>query len=266
MKLPSGKRFGKSEHELALAVFVSFFLHAAVVFVTLFLHFSVFPKTVIPPAYQVKLVGLPKELVPVPSAETPKNELVPAPAAPIPKKEVMPAAAKPAPTSKKAVVELKKSAPKKEALPGMGHLKQKPAPSSQTKAKETVPKESTAVPSAPVAPAGVSPAAGKQSEGVAVTSQQDFKYSWYLNNVREKIRQNWNPPLDMKDAKATVIFKVNRSGWVIAAQLDDAHSNGSYQFKAAAMRAIQTSNPFPPLPEEFYKQSIEFSVDLVPEK
>ena len=263
MKLPSGKRFGQSEHELALAVFFSFFLHAAVVFVALFLHFSVFPKTVIPPAYQVKLVGLPKELVSAPAAAPPKNELVPAPAAPIPKKEAMLAAAKPSPMPKKAAVELKKSVPKKDALPGLGQLKQKPAPLEQTKAKETVPKES---PTAPAPSGAGSPAAGKQSEGVAVTSQQDFKYAWYLDNVREKIRQNWNPPLDMKDAKATVIFKVNRSGWVIAVQLDDAHSNGSFPFKQAAVRAIHASNPFPPLPEEFFKQSLEFSVDLIPEK
>jgi outer membrane biosynthesis protein TonB len=263
MKLPSGKRFGQSEHEMALAVFFSFLLHVAVLFVALFLHFSVFPKTVIPPAYQVKLVGPPKELVSAPAAAPPEKRLAPAPAAPIPKKEAMPAAAKPSPMQKKAAVELKKPAPKKNALPDPGHLKQKPAPLEQTKAKETAPRES---PAAPSPSADISPAAGKKSEGVAVTSQQDFKYSWYLDNVREKIRQNWNPPPDMKDAKATVVFKVNRSGWVVAVQLDNAHSNGSFQFKAAAMRAIQTSNPFPPLPEEFYKQSLEFSVDLVPEK
>jgi TonB family protein len=263
MKLPSGKRFGQSEHELALAVFFSFFLHAAVVFVALFLHFSVFPKTVIPPAYQVKLVGLPKELVSAPAAAPPKNELVPAPEVAPPKKEVMPAAAKPSPMPKKAAVELKKSAPKKDALPDLGHLKQKPSPLEQTKSKVTVPKESAAVPSAP---AEGSPAAGKQSEGVAVTSQQDFKYAWYLVNVSEKIRQNWNPPLDMNDAKARVIFKVNRSGWVIAVQLDNEHSSGSFTFKQAAVRAIHASNPFPPLPEEFFKQSLEFSVDLIPEK
>ena len=261
MKLPSGKRFGKSEHELALAVFVSFLLHAAIVFVALFLHFSVFPKTVLPPAYQVKLVGQPKELVATPSP--PKNELAPAPEAAPPKKEAMPAAAKPAPTPKKAAVELKKSAPKKEALPGPGHLKQKPAPSAQTKANETVPHESPTVPSPPAAG---SPVVGKQSEGVAVTSQQDFKYAWYLVNVSEKIRQNWNPPPDMKDAMARVIFKVNRSGWVIAVQLDNEHSSGSFTFKQAAVRAIHASNPFPPLPDEFFKQSLEFSVDLIPEK
>jgi outer membrane biosynthesis protein TonB len=262
MKLPSGKRFGKSEHELALAVFVSFFLHAAVVFVALFLHFSVFPKTALPPVYQVKLVGPPKDLAASPAAEPPKNELVPAPAAPIPKKEIMPAAAKPAQIPKKAAVELKKSASKKEAQPGPGNLKQKPSSLAHTKAIETVPQESPTVP----APSAGSPAAVKQSEGVAVTSQQDFKYAWYLVSVSEKIRQNWSPPPDSKDAKARVIFKVNRSGWVIAVLLDDEHSGGSFSFKQAAVRAIHASNPFPPLPDEFFKQSLEFSVDLIPEK
>lgn len=252
MMLPSGKRFGTSEYELALAVFYSFFLHAAIVFIALFLHFTVFPKTVIPPAYQVKLVGLPEEVVQTP----PKKELVPAPAAPIPKKEAMPAVAKPSPVPKKA-------APKKDAIPDLGQLKQKPSPVEQTKAKETAAAEPTGAPSAP---ADTSPALGKQSEGVAVTPQQDFKYSWYLVNVSEKIRQNWNPPPDSKDAKARVIFKVNRSGWVVAVQLDDKHSGGSFPFLQAAVRAIQASNPFPPLPEEFYKLSIEFSVDLIPDK
>jgi outer membrane biosynthesis protein TonB len=250
MKGPSGKRFGQSDYELAGAVFFSFFLHAAVVFAALFLHYSVFTKTVLPPAYQVKLVGPPKELAP-------------APADALPKKEEIPAAAKPSPMLKKAVAELKKAAPKKDALPDLGHLKQKPARVEQTKTNEAVSKASPAV---SVAPVEGSPAAGKKSEGVAVTSQQDFKYSWYLVNVSEKIKQNWNPPPDMKDAKARVIFRVNRSGWVIAVQLDDEHSKGSFPFKQAAVRTIHASNPFPPLPDEFLKQSLEFTVDLIPEE
>jgi len=250
MKLTSGKRSEQSESELAIAVFISFFLHAAVVFVALFLHFAVFPKTVIPPAYQVKLVGPPKERVTPPAAE-------------LPKREALPAAEKPSPPPKKAVTEPKTSAPKKDAMPELAHPKQKPAPLAQTKAKETVPQEA---PAAPSLPAGASQATGKQSEGVAVTPQQDFKYAWYLVNVSEKIRQNWNPPPDSADAKARVIFKVNRSGWVIAVQLDNEHTAASFPFKQAALRAIQLSNPFPALPDEFFKQSLEFSVDLIPEK
>ena len=35
------------------------------------------------------------------------------------------------------------------------------------------------------------------------------------------------------------------------------------RFQQAAVRAIRSSNPFPPLPDEFAKQSLEFSVDLM---
>jgi TonB family protein len=102
---------------------------------------------------------------------------------------------------------------------------------------------------------------------VAVTaSQQDFKFGWYLALVREKIAQNWRPPPDTKDAKAKVLFTVNRSGWVDDVNLDADHSSGTFGFKQAAIRAIRSSNPFPPLPEEFSKLSVEFSVDLMAEQ
>jgi outer membrane biosynthesis protein TonB len=220
--------------------------------VVLFLHFLVVPRAVLPPAYQVKLVGQPKESVPTPSA---------APASP--KKETMPAKAKPSPKVKKADVEVKKAAPKKAGLPELTPQKKTPAPVEQTKPAEATTQKPPASPSVPVeAPA----ATGKKIEGVGVTTaQQDFKYSWYIDNVSEKIRQNWNPPPDSRDAKARVIFKINRSGWVLTVRLDDDHSNGSFTFKQAAYRAIQASNPFPRLPEEFFQPSLEFTVDLIPE-
>jgi outer membrane biosynthesis protein TonB len=250
MKLPSGKRFGQSDYDLAFAVFYSFFLHAAILFVMLFAHFSMFTKTVLPPVYQVKLVGgVQKEL-----------ESKPAPAPP--KKEAMPVE-KPSPMPKKREAEPKKAVPKKNAMPELGQVKQKPAPPAQTKETEVMPEQAPAVPSAP---AEVSPGAGEQSEGVAVTPQQDFKYSWYLANVSAKIKQNWNPPPDTKDAKARVNFIVNRSGWVVLVQLDEEQSNGSFPFKQAAVRAIRASNPFPRLPDEFFKQSLELTVDLIPEQ
>jgi TonB family protein len=255
MMLPSGKRFGQSDYELALAVFFSFFLHAAIVFVALFVHFSVFPKAVIPPAYQVKLVGLPEEPVSAPAAP-PKNEPVAAPAPPIPKKEVMPAAEKPSRTPKK-------TSPKRAAMPELGHLTKKPAHTERTNTDEAVPQRSPAV---PAASAKGAQAAGGISEGVAVTPQQDFKYQYYLNNVSQIISQNWSPPPDSKDAMARVIFTINRAGRVISIELDDEHSNGSEAFKLAARRAIQSSDPFPHLPDDFYKPSIEFSVDLIPGK
>jgi outer membrane biosynthesis protein TonB len=257
-KLQPRRRPEQSKYTLARAVFYSFFLHASIVAVALFLHFLTIPKAVLPPSYQVKLVGQPKESVPIPAA-------APAP----PKKEAVPvAAAKPSPKSKKAVVALKKVAPKKDSLPDLTRQKKTPAPVEHAKPSEATTKNPPAIPAAPAVPSAGPATAGKKSEGqgVDVTPQQDFKYSWYIVNVSEKIRQNWSPPPDSKDAKARVVFKVNRSGWVIGVRLDDEHSKGSFTFKQAAYRAIQTSNPFPPLPEEFFQPSLEFIVDLIPEE
>ncbi len=258
MMLLSRKRPEKSEYALALAVFYSFFLHAAIVATALFLHFEVTPKAVLPPAYQVKLVGQPKESVPTP---TPAAAPAPAP----PKKEAMPETAKPSPKVKKSVVAPKKVAPKKDSLPDLTRQKKTPVPLEEKKNNETTPQRSAAVPAAPAA----GPAAtGKKSEGVgSITPQQDFKdskYSWYIDVVSNRIGQNWNPPPDSKDAKARVIFKINRSGLVTFVHLDKEHSNCSATFEQAAVRAIYASNPFPHFSDEFFQSSLEFTVDLIP--
>jgi outer membrane biosynthesis protein TonB len=251
MKLPSRNQPEQSGYPLALAVFYSFFLHAAVVVVILLLHFLVIPKAVLLPSYQVKLVGPPKESAPTPAA------------APVsPKKEAMPETAKPAPKLKKAVVEVKKAEPKKASMPDLTQQKKTPAPVEQAKVNETTPQKPPASPAIPIeGPA----ATGKKSENVGVTTQQDFKDSAYLAIVIEQIRRNWHPPLDVKDAKARIVFKVDRSGRVVDVQRDDAQSNGSFAFKQAAERAIRASNPFPHLPDDYFKQSLEFTVDLAPE-
>jgi outer membrane biosynthesis protein TonB len=261
MKSFSRKRLSRirpeqSGYALALAVLYSFFLHAAIVGVALLLHFLVVPKAVLLPSYQVKLVGQPKE-----SARTP----VAAPAPP--KKETKPETAKPSPKSKKAVVAPKKAVPKKDSMPDLMRRKKTPAPVEQTKSREAAPQKPPVSPAVPAAgPATAT--TEKKSEGVgSITPQQDFKdskYSWYIDTVSNLIGQNWTPPPDSKDAKARVIFKINRSGSVIFVHLDDEHSNGSVAFKQAAMRAIWASNPFPRFSDEFFQSSLEFTVDLIP--
>ena len=83
--------------------------------------------------------------------------------------------------------------------------------------------------------------------------------------VSNQIGQNWTPPTGNKDAKARVIFKINRSGLVLEVRLDGEHTIGSFQFQQAAIRAIQLSK-FPKFTEEFFQQSLEFTVDLIPEE
>ena len=248
MRLLSGKRIGQSRPELAYAVLFSFFLHGIILFTALFLYTSATPKTYVPPAYQVKLVGQPEDNPRTPS-ERPAGSVTP----PVLKHEE-----KPAPKKITIPQKVAKAAPAKGAMPELAQPKHQPIKEEEAKPEETV-KEQHA---APVG--GPSVSSGGAASGVSVaTAQPDFKFQYYIDRVRDKIGQNWRPPPDAKDAKARVIFTINRSGWIGEVNLDAGHSIGTFGFKQAAVRAIQSSNPFPPLPDDFAKQSLEFSVDLM---
>jgi outer membrane biosynthesis protein TonB len=150
-------------------------------------------------------------------------------------------------------------------MPDLTRQKKTPAPVEKTKSSEAAPQKPAAAPAVPAAGPALT---GKKSEGVgSITPQQDFKdskYSWYIDAVSNRIGQNWNPPPGSRDAKARVIFKINRSGRVETVRLDDEHSIGSATFKQAAIRAIYASNPFPRFSDEFFQSSLEFTVDLIP--
>ncbi|HXY53440.1 MAG TPA: TonB C-terminal domain-containing protein [Nitrospirota bacterium] len=248
MRLLSGKRIGQSRPELAYAVLFSFFLHGIILFTALFLYTSATPKTYVPPAYQVKLVGQPAEIPREPS-ERPAGSVTP----PLPKHEE-----KAAPKKSTIPQRVAKTAPAKGAMPELAQPKHRPINEEVAKPEETA-KEQHAGPVG-----GPSVSGGGAASGVSVaTAQPDFKFQYYIDRVRDKIGQNWRPPPDAKDAKARVIFTINRSGWIGEVNLDTGHSSGTFGFKQAAVRAIQSSNPFPPLPDDFAKQSLEFSVDLM---
>jgi len=256
MKLRTGKRIGQSGQELVSSVFFSFLLHAIVLVAGGFLYMGAAPKTVVPLFYEVALVS-PPEVIPAPPVAAP------APAPPQPK--VIPKPAKPLVKPKKSF--LKKSARRslKSGLPDLAAPK-----AEQPKIEPEKPESKAPEPPAPPAAApGETAKPGLKADTVSVavaTPQQDFKFAWYLAIVREKIGQHWNPPPDARNAKARVIFTINRSGWVLEVNLDNEHSEGSFQFKAAAIRAIQASKPFPQLPEDYSKQSLAFSVDLMAEE
>ncbi len=233
MRMHAGKKIGQSGNELILAVFFSFFLHAAIVAIALFLYVAVTPKINVPPFYQVKLVGLPAESPPAPAEETQKAE------------------SKPPQLAKKTAPKPAKAAPPKAAMPEF--LQQKPKPTKP----ESAPAEEETAPST----SGASKAGGK-SEGVAVSAgSEDFKFPPYLAIIRDKIERHWNPPPGaVQGAKAKIQFTVLRSGRVGEVKLQD--SSGNFYFDQAAVRAILQSSPFPPMPEEFYKDYALFSVDM----
>src|SRR5208283_1559036 len=235
MKQYFRKRIGQSGDELTLAIVFSFFLHVLVALATVFLYIKATPRVHAPLFYKVMLVGPPPDL----TEATPPEEAAPTP----PKNE-------PAPKQARVTPEAKKVTPKIGALPEF--FKETPKPAIE--------------PAKPAETPGEQPQAAATGP-VTVTSPQmeemDRKDNWYIGYLRARIEPNWKPTPDAKDAKARVLFTINRSGWMTDVYLDDEHSQGTFEFKQAAIRAIRASNPFPPMPDDFPKQSLELSVDLV---
>jgi TonB family protein len=249
---------GQSGSELLIAVFFSFFLHAALVALTLILVTVAAPKVHIPLFYEVKLVGQPQELAP----STP-----PAAAPSLPKAE-------PATVREKIQPKIKQAAPKPAAtakkgdMPELATPKSKPIQRDETKPSASeeakpVPKEEPSASNVPAATPATPVLAVSKAEGVAVsTASGDSKQlSSYSQIILQSIGRNWNPPPGVRGLKAKVLFKVLRTGRVFG-DVNIEESSGNTYFDMAAKRAILSSNPFPSLPEEFYKQYAEFTVDL----
>jgi TonB family protein len=246
MKLFTGRRIGQSGQELATAAVFSFALHALTLAAAVFLYVTVTPRVYVPPFYEVKLVGgQPADVSHMPAT--------PAPAPALPKPEE-----KPVQKGKKAQAKERKAAAKtkKGALPELAKSKPKQARPEQTSPEQTksveAPREQRA------APAG---GPTVKTENVALTTPQDFKFPPYLAIVREKIGLNWNPPPGTLDTQVKVQFTILRSGRVGDVKL--SASSGNFYFDQAAVRAILSSSPFPPLPDGFYKEFEMFSVDLM---
>ena len=103
--------------------------------------------------------------------------------------------------------------------------------------------------------------ASRKQEAVAVATPEDFKFPPYLAIIRVKIGRNWNPPPGAKGIRAKVQFTILRSGRVV--EPDIVESSGNFYFDQAALRAIQSSSPFPQLPEEFFQEQVMLSADLM---
>ncbi len=253
MRLHYGQKIGQSGYELVIAVFFSFFLHAAILVLALFFIMTVKPMVYVPPFYSVRLVRLPAEL---------SVPLAPAPAAAPPalKPETVPRTEKPESKVEKSAPKQTKAAPTKSSMPAFLPQKSKAVHQAPVESEAEAPKQAVA-PATPAVPAA---AAGEgRGEGVAVsTASGDFKFPPYLDVLRDKIEQNWNPPPGVKGTKARVQFRVLRTGRVFGdVKIEESSGNG--YFDMAAKRAILSSSPFPPMPEDFYKEYAEFSVDLM---
>lgn len=243
MKLLTGKRIGQSGGELSAAVLFSFIIHIIFFSAALLLAFQGAPRTVAPPSYRVKLVDIPPDIANLPPTMA-EPAAPPVPPPPVEKPQVKQPAK--APAKAPARTTGKPSPPaavSRDAMPELDQKKtEKKAAEEDTRASEST---------------------GKKQESVAVASTTgEFRFPFYLAIVRDKVERNWNPPPGAKGSKVKVTFKVLRSGR-LRERPELQESSRNFYFDQAAIRAIQASEPFPPLPEGFFKEYEVFSVDLM---
>ena len=246
MKLLTGKRIGQSGGELAAAVLFSFFIHIIAFVAVIFLVVQGAPRVLVPPSYRVKLVDLPTDAANLPPTMS-------EPASP----PATPAVQPQAPLNMKAPAK----AAGKQATPRPSAVSKNAMPELDTKKPATKAAEETT-------PAQPPATAGRKQESVTMQAPSEFSagsaFEWYSHNVRRKITGNWTHPIVPRGTKTKVVFTILRSGIAEHVKLEEA--SGIFAYDQASIRAIQMSSPFPPLPEDFFKPSVVFSVDLLPEE
>jgi TonB family protein len=97
------------------------------------------------------------------------------------------------------------------------------------------------------------PAPSSAPTASADVTARDFPYAWYLNTLRTKIADSWDPPGDRMVSghgnQVLIRFRVHRDGHVSNIQVDGA--SGTPGLDASARRAIERASPFPPLPAQW---------------
>lgn len=84
----------------------------------------------------------------------------------------------------------------------------------------------------------------------------------YVRDVEKSILKNWTPPKQDTKYRIIVSFTINKQGQLIDYEIKK--SSGNYNSDKAAIKALELTQPFKPLPEFYKKDSmaIEFTFDL----
>ena len=144
--------------------------------------------------------------------------------------------------------------PAEKELPTLPNTQPTPTP---TPTSAPARREASAAP--PPQPLGA--ATGSASgAGPLTLNVSDFPYAYYIRQVAEKIRAQWNGKA-IPGQQPAVIFEIRRDGRLSLAAIDKSSGNAYYD--QVALRAINDAGPFPPLPEEFKKPMLRIGLQFV---
>jgi len=109
---------------------------------------------------------------------------------------------------------------------------------------------------------------GAGGGGSGFLDDATFAYGWYLTNMTSVLGRNWARPVKPELAttlRTVVHFRVLKDGTVTNIELEQP--SGDPVLDRSALRAVQDSNPLPPLPYQYGKDSlgVHFFFDLKPD-
>ncbi len=98
--------------------------------------------------------------------------------------------------------------------------------------------------------------------GARVEGIQSLGYNYYLQQMLERISENWQEPYHgrIKTLKAMVFFVIQRDGRLTGVTLE--RSSGDALFDEACLRAILVTGKLPPLPEEFTAPQLKIHLEF----
>ena len=92
-------------------------------------------------------------------------------------------------------------------------------------------------------------AGGNVGVSGATLDNADFKYSYYIERMLVAIGMNWFKPAQAGDVSPVIHFRIEKDGTISDAAVE--RSSGLPFVDRAALRAVLSSSPLPPLPAEY---------------
>ena len=108
-----------------------------------------------------------------------------------------------------------------------------------------------------VAPSGTgnvgNPGGGGGAPGIDALREPDF--GPYMRELQRRIKLNWDPPKGNESKTVVLLFKIAKDGRLLSCRVH--RSSGLPSADQAALKAVELTAPFRPLPADFKGQNID---------
>ena len=97
------------------------------------------------------------------------------------------------------------------------------------------------------------PGGGGGAPGIDALREPDF--GPYMRELQKRIKMNWDPPKGNESKRVVLLFKIAKDGRLLSCRV--SKSSGLPSADQAALKAVELTAPFRPLPADFKGQNID---------